>query len=453
MPNYKYTVANPQGKRLSGTVEAQNEQIARAELNNLGFSILSLEETNEEIPQDDNLQKFVFEALDKSSKLVSGTIPSESKEAALKRLKEEYLLKVRAIWKEGDSEEEIEKAKAAGLQSNQETEEEINQNQNSEQFQKEQKVRAKIDSILEQVNELLVKFDSDFDAQQKSEINKKIDKILRIKNSKNTDYILANAEELLEFIQSQEKAIKEKGMENDALSLHLSTKNLIQELKQSEDKKNLSEDIISKIDNWQRKNKSKENTYIQAINKILTKIKNLFITPEEIKTIEKQITNYNKQIIEFSILYFKEPTKEYKEKVKQALKQAWESRKKTVHSLNHAKRFRKNSFPKNEEKSANKEIITTFINELNSFTGWLLTFYIIYYFTAIYLTTKDFGIENIPQAFYIYDTTVFKYLISILFLLHACTAIKINFFQKNLLASVILSSIFIIGSIIVLLNF
>ena len=87
MPNFKYTVANKSGKKLSGTVEAPDEKIAREELKNLGFSILSLQETSEATKLASHLTKFVFEGYDKNSKLVSGTIPAKTKEEKYEQIK------------------------------------------------------------------------------------------------------------------------------------------------------------------------------------------------------------------------------------------------------------------------------------------------------------------------------------------------------------------------------
>ena len=115
MPNFKYTVANKSGKKLSGTVEAPDEKIAREELKNLGFSILSLQVTSEATKLASHLTKFVFEGYDKNSKLVSGTIPAKTKEDALKRLKEQYELNINAIWQEGATKEAIQEEKNANL--------------------------------------------------------------------------------------------------------------------------------------------------------------------------------------------------------------------------------------------------------------------------------------------------------------------------------------------------
>ena len=120
MPVFKYNVINKEGKKLSGTIEAPDENTARTELNNLGFSILSLEKIDKLPVIDKALKKFVFEAIDKNSKFVTGSIPSKTQEEAMLRLIKEYTLNVSAIWPENASEENIAKARTAGTKDLQE---------------------------------------------------------------------------------------------------------------------------------------------------------------------------------------------------------------------------------------------------------------------------------------------------------------------------------------------
>ena len=448
MAIFKYTVANQEGKKLSGTVEAPDETTARTELNNLSFSILSLQETQELPAIDSSLSKFAFEAIDKNAKLVSGTIPAKDETEALAKLKTEYNLNVSAIWPENATPEQIAEAKTKGTQNMQndmqsqvaEASAQISA-EDLEQQKKNQETRMKIDAALNETATLLKKFDGEFDPKQKNEINKKIDKVLRIKNSTNLEYILDTAGELLEFIRSQEKSLHEKGHEEKRLELKMETSKMISELNKN-NTKTLSQDIVQKIDQLQEKYKPASG--------LLEKIKSLFVTPPEILAIKEQIKAYNKQLWEFAKLYFKEPTPEYKEKVKNSIKAVWAARKKAVQNL---KDIKKQSKAKPDPNKIDEEIIISFIEELNAFSGWLLAFYTIYYYASLYLNTKDFGLSSIPKGFEIYNSHVFKYVFVILFLLHICSSLKINFFKKSLIANLILIPFFIIGSTISLLNF
>ncbi|MBI4975058.1 hypothetical protein HZC20_00100, partial [Candidatus Peregrinibacteria bacterium] len=432
---FKYTVANKEGKRLSGTVEAPDETTARTELNNLGFSILLLDKTDTPPILDENLKKFIFEAIDRNSKLITGSIPAQDKEDAFKKLSLEYSFIVTAVWQENSTEKEIATARKEGqakMQTQLKTVEENLQKEKIktlEQEKEEQILKAKIEFVLAQVNELLKEFGNDFETTQKEEINKKINKLLRIKNSTNVSYILQTAEDLLETIRNEEKTLKEKGLQDKRIDLEMKTKKLLDELRKSPKPSSLSEDIIEKINKWEDSHKQTPqtgNAPAKFIHKILAKIKSWFETPLEILVIKEQIKVYNKQIWEFIKLYFKEPSKEYKDKVKNSIKTIKKKKKKAIHSLEQAKKLLKERHKSISEES---DFMMHFIEELNTFTGWLLACYVIYYLAAIYLTTKNFGLSNIPKAFYIYDTKLFKYMLAITFLLHATLAIKVNFIR------------------------
>ena len=453
MAIFKYTVANKEGKKLSGTIEADSEETARKELNGLGFSIFALQETQSLPTLDQKLKKFTFEGVDKNSNLLSGTIPAETEQEAASRLESEYNLTITAIWPDGASEEEIKKAQATGsakLQEQLKIDLEESKTKNLEQQKQEAFIKTKIETILKQVTDLLQKFDQQFDPEQKAGINKRINKLLRIKNSNNYDYILTTAHELLSFIEEQEKSFKEKGFKEKEFELKVKTTRLLDELNRSATPKTISEDILNRINDWESHHKNKLSVTVKFLAKILMYIKKLFETPPEIRVIKEQIHTYNKQLIEFVKLYFKEPTKEYKDKVKKTLGTIWRARKKAKHSLKQVKKLLRE---RHREKAIKEQLTLSFIIELNSLTGWLLFFYATYYFVSLYLSTKDFGIDIVPQGFSVYESHIFKYLLVIIFLLHVTTALKVNFFKKSLLANVLLPTFFVFATIITLLNF
>lgn len=462
MEVFKYIVANKDGKKLTGTVEAPDEQTARVELNNLGFSILTLEKTQELPKYDASLVKYVFEAIDSNSKLVSGTIPAKDTDEAFSKLTSGYALVVTAIWKEGATEEEINSARKKGGQKMQEFIEKRNEEtekqktQSIEQQKETAFTKAKIENLLKEINELLLKFDKDFSLDQRAEIDKKINKLLRIKNSTNLNYILETAEDLLNTIKAQEQTLVDKGYFDKKMHLEMETQKLVKELHKSSAPTSFSEDILNKIDQWEQAHtgEKKESAPTQFLQRLLAWIKKLFEKPPQIIVIEEQISAYNHQLWEFIKMYFKEPTKEYKDKVKNAIKTIWTARKKAVHSLDQAKTLLKKR-DSTQENIGDMEykFINPAIEELNSLTGWLLVFYLIYYFISIIITTKNFGFTQIPQGFFVYKSHIFKYILGILFLLHAGTSLKINFFQKNIIANILLPTGFIFGSILILLNF
>lgn len=459
MPFFKYTVANAEGKKLSGTVEAPSEESARTELNNLGFSILVLTQS-ENLPKiNPDHSKFIFEAIDKNSKNITGTIPANTIDAALSKLENEYSLTITAIWPENVSEQEINLAKISGakrLQNKLLTPKAATndpQKEENTEFTKE-----KIENILKQVYELLQKYDKFISKEEKNNINKKIDKLLRIKNSTNLDYILATAEELLNEIKNQEQFLKQKGLEQQQIEIRLKTRQLLNTLHEAPKPKSLSTDIIDKIESWKQKNTGTGAG--QFLEKFLNKIVEFLKEPPEITEQKQQIKNYNSQLFDFIKLYFKEPTPEYKEKAKKAMASIYQMRKKAKAELKRLK-AKKSTTTKTENintanpltsKPERESVFSQIIPEINNLSGWILAFYITYYFISVYLNTKNFGFEP-SRAFLIYDSVIFKYLLVLTFLLHSATSIKINFFRNNMTADIILFPAFFFLSILAILNF
>lgn len=460
---FKYTVANKEGKKLSGTVEAPDIDTAKAELNNLGFSIFNIEELKTAPKLNNDLKSFVFEAIDKNGKLIAGTVPAEDDQKAFNKLQNEYNLNVTALWKEGLSENAIQKARQEGTEKlreqlvmDQQSEKGKKEEQKSLETEKEEQIlKIKIDHIIQEVNEMLKRFEKEIDGNQRAEINKKIDKLLRIKNSNNLEYILQSAQELLQLIQEQEKFLREKGFDEKRFEFKIETKKLLDELNQKSHQKTLSEDIVEKIEDWQKDHGTKnriqaEKTGSKFLNIIFEKIKAYFVKAPEVIILEEKIKANNQQIFDFIKLYFKENDKQYREKVKNSIKIIWETRKKTKIEL---KELKKKLSKKNPNGDMQENFFMDIIEELNIFSGWLLAFYLAYYFVSLYLSTKNFGLTSIPDGFQIYNSQLFKYTLAILFILHISSALKVNFFQRSVIANILLPIFFIFASITALLNF
>lgn len=460
MSIYKYTVANKEGKRLSGSVEAPDENTARTELNNLGFSILTLEQSTEPIPESSNIPKFIFEALDKQNRKVTGTIPAQTQQEAYSKLQTQYNITVTALWPEKATEEEIKAAKTSGSLNQlaqslpPQTQAEISavSQENQEEQKRAKFTRNKIEHIILKVKEMLSNYSQYFDPSQINEINKKINKILRIKNSTNLDYILATAEDLLKFMQSLEASLHRKGFEEKSIQFRIKTQELLRELYSSKRKKTLKEDILEKIRNWENSSSQKPTGPGKTQTFLLRtfeKIRKSMETPMEIKAIKEQIKVYNNQLWEFLKLYFKEPTPSYKNKVKQSIKTIWLARKKAKENLKTVKTQLKQKQDDNTSFLEQNNITS----ELSSLTGWLLAFYLGYYIVALYLSTKNFGLQEIPPQLQVLSSSIFKYLLVIVFLLHSSLSLKINYFAKSHIASILITITFFLSSAIVIFNF
>jgi hypothetical protein len=470
MAIFKYTVANKDGKKLSGSIEAVDEAKARGELNNLGFSILAIEESKDQEIHTTKQAKFAFEATNPQGQNITGTIPAQDELAAYKRLSEEYELMVSALWQQGLAEDKIQNARIRGTRHLQEAladdadkATQLQAEKSQEQEKKLLFVKTKVEKVIKQVTDLLQEYSNFIQPDQKKEIEKKLDKLLRIKGSSNTDYIEQTTEELIAFIRTQEKALKEKGYMDKRTQFKIKIKSMLNNLHKTDKPASLSEDIVENIRRWQQKHvkkTAKTPWHIQKINAFLSWFKDTFETPEEIKILRSRISTYNSQIWEYAKMYFKEPAPEYKEKVKNAIRTIWATRKKTVKLLKETRaRLKKEKTTGKAEKEADpshKGFLSSLESDLSEFTGWLVGFYLIYYFISLYITSKDFGLgdpSTFPKSFQFYDTQIFKYALIVVFLVHISLSLKVNFFEKNKFAGFFIFPITIISITFTLINF
>lgn len=462
MPKYRYTVINKDNQQLDGTIGAPDEESARRELNGLGFSVISMSQMAEEevAAVETELPVFEFAGIDKNGKRVIGTIQSQDRYAAYKRLITEYAFTVEYIIDNKLDEAQKEQERQKGifdLQSMLEEEQagtqkkETGEEKDLREFQQEQDVlSSQISFVLNKVREMLDRHEKDMKPETKAKIRQFVDKLVRLKSSTNLEYVRKTAEELLTFLQKEELFINEEAHTKERTKLLVEAKSLTMQLKSSKSKTGIS--LGEKLRKW-RKEHITENPQPSFGEKLYDGLISVFIgsgmESEEIHNIRKDITTVNNQIIQYIILYFQADTPEYKAETWEGLKKLIQQRKKLKKDL----KDKIKALLEQRRASGEETAMDKFTGDLFSFSGWLLAFYLIYYFVSIYLTSKDLGIPSVPYVFYIFKSTFLKYFLATLFLFHGAVSVKINFFKRSELAAVIISPIFIFGTLLILLNF
>lgn len=462
MPKYRYTVVNPDNKRLQGTISAPDEKSARNELNELEFSILNMEEIPEEegIEEEMEIPTFEFAATDKNQKRVVGTIQAEDRYTAFKRLVTEYGFEVEYVIDNNLSEEKKEKERKKGsydIYSKFEEEQtltkekETSDEKDLKEFEKKQEVlKQQINFVLDKVKEMLDLYGQELKPVTKEKIRQKVEKLLRIKNSTNLDYIRKTAEDLLNFLQKEEIFLHEDQRVKEKTKMVVAAQNMMMALKKGKSKTSIN--LTEALRSWRQENII-ENENPSYLNKFLDFFVSLIIGAKrentEILAIKRKIESANSQLKQFAILYFQAPSSEFKAETKNSLKRVWSERRKLKKQLKEARNRLKEARKKSAELTGSEKLIL----EIHNFTGWLLAFYLIYYFASIYAVSKDFGITEIPFFFYIYRSAFLKYFLATLFLLHSAISIKINFFKRNETATLIITPVFIVSTLLIYFNF
>lgn len=455
MPKYKYTTINQNNQQLNGTISTPDEKIAREELRKIGLTIVSLEKISEESTMS-NINRFEFEAIDKDNKKIIGSIPANDEYEAYKRLKEEYRFNVLSLWKQELPEEEKQMKKIHGIQElkelyDQEYQEKLDETE-SEQvkiYEKErQQLLQQVDFTIAKVKNLLGQFENDIPPEQIYSIKKFADKLLRVKNSTDLQYIKANCEELLQIFQDQERFLHQKGAEEKKKMLVTNTQKLMMGIHQIPLTSKHRISPISSLKKWAEKKKESHGLLSKIVLKFISpKSKGILKSKEEasshqLKTIHGQLwtyigllikskRGYRKQIFQNITTLLKE-RKRLKDKIKTMEKE-----------MNMV--TRKMSF------KPRKKARHFILKEINTFSGWLLFFYISYYFTAHYIITKDIPFE-VNWNFDFYNSPL-KYFIVLVFIIHGAISLKLSFFAQSTIATLFISPIALFLMLFIILNF
>lgn len=462
MANFKYVVVSGENKQLQGTISAPDEKEARAELNELGFSIVSIEEIGEGETTTDTevtLPVWEFSGIDKNNKKVAGTIQAEDRYGAYKRLIEEYEFEIDSLIDNNMPEAKKEKARRKGVyelaqQINDEmavVQKETADEKDLKEFEAKQEIlQRQINFVLEKVKKMLDQYETEMEPALKEKIRQKVEKILRIKNSTNLDYIRKTTEDLLKMLQKEEVFLHKELHSKDRTEMVVEAKSMMMQLKSGKKKKSMN--IMDSVRKWRKDNiVGKEEP--KTINAFLDFLAKLFLgvhlENEIIAQIKNEISSVDEQIKQYLSLYFQANNPQYKAQTKSGLKKLWNKRKLLKKRLKVAKKELKM-----EKRAAGESSpMDKFVNEFTSFCGWLLAFYLIYYFVSLYSTTKDLGISEIPGVFYIYRSEFLKYFLSTLFLLYAGLSIKKYFFRKSDVASLVITPIFLVSIFLIYFNF
>ncbi len=457
MPQYRYIVANQENKRLVGVVNALDEDQARKELNNLSFSILSIEEIPEgnSAPKNDKV-KFEFAGLDKKGKKVIGTIPAADRLQAYKKLTTEYNFQVLYVYEQNLTADEKDRYQLSGVADleNKLAEETKTEKLDTDQTHAKAKtaqefskgaLAKQVEIVLAQAQKFLQEHPDKLVPQQKKEIEESINKILRIKTSNNLNYIRESCRELL--VKLKDKRIFQEGKDTGDIQkkVNIDAKKLLIDInRENGPQPDLIFDLKSKLQGLDQTDEN-PSFWQKLFHPILKILSQYFEEEEKTSPLKKELKRINGQLFDYLKIWIT-ANKEEKEEINKHLKELFAERKKIKMSLSQLKA------EKRQIKAEKPKLNFHFLKELNSFTGWLLTFYLIYYFIANYFLTKNLGL-NLSWNFRLFNSSFLKYLISFVFLFHSSTSLKITFFPQNKIANFLIFPTFFLIFILLLFNF
>jgi len=465
MPKYRYTVVNKDNRQLVGVVETPDEKSARDELQELGFSIVALKEEEKKEQKEQSGLLFEFSGIDEGNRKVTGSIHSSNRYTAFRRLITEYSLDIQYIVQDDlDKAEKIKQKKLGVMDLMKKYQKEVKKKtdlfhkkkikQIDRNFEDQKAlVMRQVDFVLNKVKEAVDKFGKELNAQDKQTIKDHVNKILRLKSSTNLDYIKQSCKDLLEFLQHAEIFMHKKDKLTDKVKLYADSQEMIETIQRGKDF-GVYEDLEDQINRWKSTHiKGKKNIpFMDKLKDVYYNIVLKFIQqPEEVRLIKKGITKTNHDLKQYYSIYIKSKDKNYRTEASDSIKKLRQKKKNLKDRLGIA-RTNARKEQKAEEPS---NIIEYVIDVVNGVTGWLLFFYLLYYFVSTIIITKQIGFpqNNIPSAFYLFQTGNIKYILPIVFFLHISTSLKLLYFRKNVVANAVLVPAFFLATILIMFNF
>ncbi len=458
---FSYTALGKDSQKTTGQLEAESLNAARQVLHKMELSVVALSEispiqneANTQVPTQKKEKKedasyigtYYFLAKDAQGKEVNGTIDSKEAYLAYKRLISEYQFQVLDFYEHGAAAPE-----KATLKSNFETwnqrlqKEGVSPISNSKSSVKNElvdegealadEIVLEIDHFISNTKKILEEYKDQYSAQYLQDIEKALGNLERIRGSNNFNHINKVCNELYKLIvkpdlkkpgegetegrgyQEVVDKLKASGFVQNRFSLTSATPqaNAAEGLQKVKG-------IFSKIQGTLDKN-----------TEGLKSLKDNHVPVSELPLDEEVMKHPIKTLVSKYGAYLKEGNPIVKRSRKQEFDLFYRQWK--------TSRAQKKAIQIDSQKTpagpAEKRDFSSVFHELNSFVGWLLFFYLAFFFMASFSLERNLGFapENIIKTFY---SPVIINVSILLVIAHFALTLKAKLFQKNFMGSAFL---------------
>lgn len=421
---FQYTALNPENQKLTGTIQAKDEKEARERLNMLSLSILEIKSLGEALalPRAASGKRFSFEATDRRGKKVVGTIEAASDEEAFQKLTAEYLLTVENIYIEGATDEERRKSPEhisdlqAELEKKRAGEAKNEKLARASAEEEKKELAAKIDQTMQTIQAFLNEYGVDMKPEERENIRGYVNQLFRIKDSTNLKHIRQTCENMLSYVEKREVFLKEAKRLQEGATLKVESHTLLEELRKTGLKKEISLfEIIRYLE---------KTPVIGAAVSRWTDF--LLIDDPRAMELRKNIKALRARVWEFLKLGFKSKDPVYKQEMRETVRELSEEKKRLEYELKGLKTQKRMAQLESLKSSREKSFELTQL-----FVGWLLAFYLLFYFIAFPFQTKNFGFSSSPNIFAFYQIPFLKGILVLFFFFHIALAIREDFLPKK----------------------
>lgn len=483
VPRYSYIALNQQHQKLTGVLSAESEANAREKLHAMAFSVVSLKEEAEIDYQknaEEGVTTFAFFFRDSKGKESKGTIDAPNRKTAFRRLVAEYNFEILSLadatipeekrFEEGKNgleelAEEVEEEFGVAFKKIGEKNEEQERKKSESFLERKKELVQSVEEIVKQAKDVLEKFRDEMTGDEVHSIKMRIDNLMRMRLSNNLKYIEDLSDELLTIV-------------DETLRRHVGDDQTVQETAEE-----IADDIM---DETMYQNAVKERGLIGNLkyssNRLKRMIKGYRHQQQQKARRKKRLQGstpekQNPLLIKVR-LAVRIATRSISQLIATALsknsavrRQHWETFRENFSLLSHL--FQKSEEElsdiqaKTEGKSLSKKAEKTqtntqfffqktlfhWIEELHLFFGWLLSFYVIYFYAGILIIVKGSEKNSFLSFLERSLTNAFPFLITgIFFLLFLGLTLCLRFARQQIwltfffmAGSAVLSALFVLN--------
>lgn len=464
----KYTALGANSQKLEGVLEAESVDAAREELHKMGLSIIGINEISEEefaaesqkAPQtqgEAGIITYYFLAKDAQQKEVNGTIDSKDAYSAFRRLMTEYHFEVVDLYPQSAADPAAESSKSQFEQWKKALEEEgvdLTQkpasgakNELEEEGEKmSEEIVTEMDQFIINTKKIMSDHRDQYSEAFFKEIEKKLDELERIRASNNLKHITKVCNDLYELISNPDaqKVTPQGEVDKDYADT-------VSRLKGSGF-------IANRFQFLQAHSLQKKAQRFARIQKMFTKILKMVNRSKagEIDArLEQKVRGRQAKWLSRLTSQIKGEGKESAPSFMGVIRKFFAfvgagntimrraKKQEMIKSYNEWKAYKKEA---KARKAAGKAVtegevtgrdFSGFFMELDSFVGWLLFFYIAYFFLVSFAIEKNIGLPKELVMKTLASPLIINISIFLLFA-HLAFTLKVRLFRANFLGSLFL---------------
>lgn len=445
---YSYIALNAENQKLKGVINALDESGAKKKLHNVGLSVLSLREADEkeivsttEQKNTVSLPSFTFFVIDPQGKKLSGSIESIDRKNALRRLVAEYGFEVLSLcessvsedlrYKDGqkglkDLEEEVEYEFGITMRHSVEGKKESEKDDNihDEDFEIERKeILKEIEMVSKKTQEILKKHRTTLDTQDYTDIEKLLGDLIRLRFSNNFALIRKLIESLFEKIGSamkKELARENKSGKEKNYDEMLQEEKLFEEMQKSSGSSG-NNDVLSKL----KKFSSSLDSFLAGGEK-----KKRSRPSAGVFTEAKEDFTFFKRTVKSGITAFLTSNTALRSKRIDELKhkiELWKTKKMEIRRHQDQEKRKKEFEERKKGIGKESEIFFFLLDELRMFGGALISIILVFAFVSSFIIEHNIDFERVLLEKSIHSPSLISFTIGVFFFFFVLVVQKIFF--------------------------